>query len=176
MFYLIRRSNWVCPIYISNNFWPNYNQIADLDWDIQLLPEGPATRVGGELAIAGYGINRESPHREEAWALLKYLTRPEVGMEVARRGSISPRRSVAATQIRERAPGTRPHNVAVAYEQMKYALPIPRHPHFIEFMLQIVQPVIDQMVQGELTPEEAGRRAAKEVNAFFDSFSHEDTQ
>ena len=95
---------------------------------------------------------------------------------VVETASLSQVPSVAATQIRERAPGTRPHNVAVAYEQMKYALPIPRHPHFIEFMLQIVQPVIDQMVQGELTPEEAGRRAAKEVNAFFDTFSHEDTQ
>ncbi|MEZ5276300.1 MAG: sugar ABC transporter substrate-binding protein [Opitutaceae bacterium] len=157
------------------NFWPNYNQIPDLDWDIQLLPAGPASRVGGELAIAGYGINRESRHLEEAWALLKFLTRPEVGMEIARRGSISPRRSVAAGQIRDRAPGTRPQNVEAAYAQMKYSLPIPRHPHFIEFMLQIVQPEIDRMVQGELTPEEAAHRATEQVNAFLETFFPTDT-
>jgi multiple sugar transport system substrate-binding protein len=152
------------------NFWPNYNQIAELDWDIQLLPIGPASRAGGELAIAGYGINRETPRRAEAWALLKYLTRKEVALEIARRGSISPRRSVAAAQIHDRAPGDRPRNVAAAYEQIKYALPIPRHPHYIEIMLQIVQPEVDRMVQGVLTPEEAARRATAGVNAYLATF------
>jgi ABC-type glycerol-3-phosphate transport system substrate-binding protein len=152
------------------NFWPHYNQMPGLDWDLQLLPIGPVSRVGGELAIAGYGINRETRHRDEAWALLKFLTRKEVAMEIARRGSISPRRSVAQAQINERRPDDRPRNIAAAYEQIKYAQPIPRHPHFIEIMLQIVQPEVDRMVQGDLAPEEAARRAAAGVNAYLATF------
>ena len=58
------------------NYWTNYNQIPGLDWDVQLLPAGPVSRSGGELAIAGYSISRESRHPEEAWALAKFLTRP----------------------------------------------------------------------------------------------------
>lgn len=152
------------------NFWPNYNQMPDLDWDIQLLPVGPATRSGGELAIAGYGINRHTPYAEEAWMLLKFLTRPEAALEVMRHGSISPRRSVAAVQIGERQSGDRPRNVAAAYDQIQFAQPIPRHPYYIEIMLQIVQPEIDRMVQGKLTPEQAARRATDGVNAFLATF------
>lgn len=156
------------------NFWPNYNQMTDLDWDIQLLPIGPASRSGGELAIAGYGIYRHTPYPEEAWLLLKYLTRPEAALEVMRHGSISPRRSVAAVQIGERRSGDRPRNVAAAYDQIQYAQPIPRHPYYIEIMLQIVQPEIDRMVQGELTPEQAARRATDGVNAFLATFHQPD--
>jgi len=156
------------------SYWPNYNQITDLDWDIQLLPIGPASRSGGELAIAGYGINRHTAHPEEVWTLLKFLTRREAALEVMRHGSISPRRSVAAVQIGERRPGDRPRNVAAAYAQIPYAQPIPRHPYYIEIMLQIVQPEIDRMVQGELSPEQAARRAADGVNAFLATFHQPD--
>ncbi|MBK8856126.1 MAG: sugar ABC transporter substrate-binding protein [Opitutaceae bacterium] len=156
------------------NFWPNYNQITGLDWDIQLLPAGPASRSGGELAIAGYGINRNTPYPEETWALLKFLTRKEAAMEVMRHGSISPRRSVAEAQIHDRNPGGRPRNIAAAYKQIQYALPIPRHPHYIEIMIQIVQPEVDRMVQGVLTPEEAAHRAADGVNAYLATFDKAD--
>ncbi|MBX3749288.1 MAG: sugar ABC transporter substrate-binding protein [Opitutaceae bacterium] len=152
------------------SYWPNYNQIPDLDWDVQLLPIGPASRSGGELAIAGYSISRHTRHPEEAWMLLKFLTRPAAALEVMRHGTISPRRSVAAVQVGERRAGDRPRQVAAAYEQIQYAQPIPRHPYYIEIMLQIVQPEIDRMVQGELTPEQAARRATDGVNAFLATF------
>ena len=64
----------------------------------------------------------------------------------------------------------RPQNLAAVYRQLEFSLPIPRHPNFLEIMLQVVQPEVDRMVLGELTPEEAGRRAAAAVNAFLDTF------
>lgn len=152
------------------NFWLNYNQMPGLDWDIQMLPIGPASRKGGEMAIAGYSINRRTRHLDAAWALLKFLTQPAATAEIVRRGSISPRRSVAEAQLKARRPGEHPQNLAAAYEQMSYALPIPRHPDFIEVMLQIVQPEIDRMVQGAQTPEETARRATDAVNAYLATF------
>ena len=95
-------------------------------------------------------------------------------MEVMRHGSISPRRSVAEAQIHDRNPGGRPRNIAAAYKQIQYALPIPRHPHYIEIMIQIVQPEVDRMVQGVLTPEEAAHRAAAGVNAYLATFDQAD--
>ena len=70
-------------------------------------------------------------------------------------------------------PLDRPRNLAAVYRQLEFARPIPRHPHYIEIMLQIVQPEVDRMVLGELTPEETGRRAAAATNAFLDIFYNE---
>lgn len=152
------------------NYWLNYNQKAELDWDVQLLPQGPVTRQGGELAMAGYSVSTTSPHPEEAWALAKFLTRPEAIARIVARGSLSVRRSVAAAQMRDAQPEDRPQNLAAAYRQFQYGQPIPRHSHYIEIMLTIVQPEVDRMLLGEFGPEEAGRRAAAAVNAFLATF------
>ncbi len=149
------------------NFWLNYNQVPGLDWDVQLLPAGPASRTGGEVAIAGYSLSRTCQHPEEAWALMKYMTRPAAIEEVVRRGSISVRRSIAEAQIHDPHRTGNPRNLAAVYEQLKYSLPIPRHPNYIEIMLQVVQPEVDRMVLGEITPEEAGHRAAAAVNDYL---------
>jgi multiple sugar transport system substrate-binding protein len=152
------------------NYWLNYNQVPGLDWDVQLLPAGPASRKGGELAIAGYSISRESRHPEEAWALAKFLTRPEAIAAVVQHGHLSVRRSVADAVMRAPGPRANPRNLAAAYRQFEFGEPIPHHANYIEIMFQVVQPEIDRMLLGELTPEEAARRAAVEVNAFLATF------
>lgn len=152
------------------NYWLNYNQVPALDWDVQLLPAGPAGRRGGELAMAGYSVGKTTRHPEEAWALAKFLTRREAIEEIVARGSLAVRQSVAESSQRGGSRQTHPRNLAAAYAQFDYGEPIPRHPHYIELMLQIVQPEIDRLVLGELTPEEAGRRAAAAANAFLATF------
>lgn len=152
------------------NYWLNFNVVPGLDWDVQMLPAGPAGRRGGEMAIAGYSLSRTTRHREETWALVKFLTRPAVIAAIVARGCVSVRRSIAETAMHDPGRKGRPQNLAAVYRQLEYALPIPRHPNFIEIMLQVVQPEVDRMVLGESTPEEAGRRAAVAVNAFLDTF------
>lgn len=149
------------------NFWLNYNQMPNLDWDVQVLPAGPATRRGGEIAISGYAMSRSTPHREETWALMKFMTRPAAHAAIVARGNISVRRSLADAALRDPHRTAPPHNLAAVYRQFAFAEPIPRHPNFIEIMIQVVQPEIDRMVLGELTPEEAGRRAAAAANAYL---------
>lgn len=153
------------------NFWLNYNQTPGLEWDVQLLPAGPATRRGGEVAIAGYALSNITRHREEAWALMKYLTRPAAIAAIVKRGGISVRRSIAESTMQDPRRKERPSNLAAVYGQLNYAEPIPRHPDFIEIMLQVVQPEIDRMVMGEFGPEEAGRRAAAAVNQYLATFA-----
>jgi len=151
-------------------YWINYNQAPGLDWDVQMLPAGPAGRRGGELAIAGYSISRASRNPEAAWALAKYLTRREAIAAIVARGGLAVRRSVAEHALHDPARTGAPRNLAAAYRQFEFGEPIPRHPYFIEIMLHIVQPEIDRMLLGELTPEETGRRAAAAVNAFLLTF------
>ncbi|MFI5356833.1 MAG: ABC transporter substrate-binding protein [Opitutales bacterium] len=152
------------------NYWLNYDQMPGLDWDVQVLPQGPAGRSGGELAIAGYSISRASRHPEAAWALAKFLTRREAVAAVVARGSLAVRRSVAAAQIKAAGPGDRPHNLAAAYRQFAFGEPIPHHPNYLEIMFDLVQPEVDRMLLGELSPEQAARRATDEVNAFLRTF------
>ena len=152
------------------DFWLNYNAVPGLDWDVQLLPAGPAGRAGGEVAIGGYSLSRTTRHREAAWALMKHLTRKESIAAIVARGGVAVRRSVAAEQLGDPARKSRPRNLAAVYRQLEYSLPVPRHPHYIEIMIQIVQPEVDRMVLGELTPEDTGRRAAAAANAFLDVF------
>ncbi len=153
------------------DFWLNYNAVPGLDWDVQLLPSGPAGRAGGEIAIGGYSLSKTTPHPEAAWALMKHLTRKESVAAIVARGGVAVRRSVAEAQLRDPGRKDRPRNLAAVYRQLEFARPIPRHPHYIEIMLQIVQPEVDRMVLGELTPEETGRRAAAAANAFLDVFN-----
>ena len=54
--------------------WINFNQHPSLDWDIQILPKGPVTRSGGEVAADSVGISRDSEHREQAWQFVKFLS------------------------------------------------------------------------------------------------------
>jgi multiple sugar transport system substrate-binding protein len=152
------------------NFWLNYNAVPGLDWDVQMLPAGPAGRRGGEVAFAGYALSKTTRRREAAWELMKFLTRPAVTAAIVARGGTSVRRSIAETEMHDPRRQGRPQNLAAVYRQLEFSLPIPRHPNFLEIMLQVVQPEVDRMVLGELTPEEAGRRAAAAVNAFLDTF------
>ena len=147
--------------------WKTFNSVAGLDWDIQVLPKGPAGRSGGEVALGAYGISRRTTHAEEAWTLLKFLTsRPAVEREV-RRGGLAVRRSVAEAVLLAPGRTSAPRNIAAVYEQLKYAVPAPRLPDFIELAVDVVQPEVDLMMQGRQTPEQACRRAAEAANAFL---------
>jgi ABC-type glycerol-3-phosphate transport system substrate-binding protein len=135
-----------------------------------MLPSGPVTRRGGEIAMQGYSISSTCRHPEEAWALAKYLTRPEAIAAIVERGSLAVRRSVAEAIMRDPRRTSRPRNLRAVYRQFAYGEPIPHNPNFLEIVADIIQPEIDRMLLGELTPEQAGRRATAAVDAFLATF------
>ena len=152
------------------NFWLNYNQVPGLDWDVQLLPAGPHSRTGGEVAIAGYSMSKTTKHPAETWELIKFMTRRAATEAAVAHGGVGARRSIAEAQMRRTDRTEHPQNLTAVYAQLDYSLPIPRHHDFIEIMLQVVQPEVDRMVLGEFGPEECGRRAAAAANHYLDTF------
>ncbi len=148
------------------NSWKNYNALG-LDWDVQILPKGPAGRKGGEIAMDAYGISKTCKQKEAAWKLLKFLAAKENISEVVKRGALSVRKSVAEELLLSKSHTDRPHNIAAVYEAIKYAEPIPRSPDIIEISIDIIQPEIDRMILGDLTPEEAAKRATESANRFI---------
>jgi multiple sugar transport system substrate-binding protein len=150
--------------------WIAYNQIENLDWDIQLLPKGPATRSGGEVAIDSFGIFKYSKHREQAWEFVKFLSSKESVRTHLQHGYLPVRKSVAREMLmRPRGPdrAAHPRNVAAAYEQLKYAQQVPRSPDYIEIALEVIQPDVDRMLDKQLDVAQTCRSAAESANRFI---------
>jgi multiple sugar transport system substrate-binding protein len=152
--------------------WYWYRQVKGLEWDVQLLPSGPNGRAGGEVAVDAIGIAGNARHPEAAWGLMKRVVSVDGIRRHAELGFPPVRRSVAEETILKGEPGKRaqsPQNAEALYAALDHALPIPRHPDFIEIAIQLVQPEIDMMLEGKQTPEEAARRAAQATNRFLDT-------
>ena len=147
--------------------WKTLNNVTDLDWDVQMLPVGPAGRKGGEIALGAYGISKRTKHPEAAWTLLKFLTSRHAVERQVRAGALAVRKSVADSVLFAPDRTAAPANIAAVYEQLKYAEPMPRLPDFIEIAIDVIQPEVDLMMQGRQSPEEACRRAAAAANAFL---------
>jgi multiple sugar transport system substrate-binding protein len=147
--------------------WKTYNAIPGLDWDIQVLPIGPAGRTGGEIAVRAYGITRTSRHPEAAWELMKFMVTPDNLREQIKLGHLPVRKSLAEEMLNDPARTACPKNLAAVYRQIPYALPLPRSTDYIELSLSIIQPEVDRMIAGDLTPEEAARNATVAANRFL---------
>jgi multiple sugar transport system substrate-binding protein len=147
--------------------WIAYNQIAGLDWDIQVLPRGPKTRRGGEFANDSFGIARNSPHREQAWQFVKFLSSKESVRTHLEFGYLPVRKSIVAEMMAGTNRPAHPRNIMAAYEQLKYAMQVPRSPDYIEIALEVIQPNVDRMLDKQLDVAETCRSAARNANRFI---------
>jgi multiple sugar transport system substrate-binding protein len=147
--------------------WIAYNQIAGLDWDIQILPAGPVTRSGGEFAQDSYGICKTSKVREQAWEFVKFLSSKESVRVHVQNGYLSVRKSIAREMLVDGKRLAHPRNIAAAYEQLKYAQRVPRSPDYIEIALEVIQPDVDRMLDKQLDVAATCRNAAASANHFI---------
>jgi ABC-type glycerol-3-phosphate transport system substrate-binding protein len=147
--------------------WIAFNQIPGLDWDIQILPEGPVTRDGGEFAIDSFGISKDSPVREQAWAFVKFLSSKESVRVHLENGFLPVRKSVVNEMLAGKNKPAHPRNIMAAYEQLKYARQVPRSPDYIEIALEVIQPDVDRMLDKQLDVAETCRSAARAANRFI---------
>jgi len=70
------------------------NETPNLDWSVSLLPAGPNGTNESAVMWMGWGINANTEHPEEAWALLSYLT-TEPGQRVFALKALSADRAIA---------------------------------------------------------------------------------
>ncbi len=150
--------------------WASYNAVEGLNWDIAELPSGSKQKAGSELAIEGYAISNTTANPEAAWAFLKYFTGYEGAKIMSELGYPCCRQSVAnellAVPKEERS---YPQNLEALYAAMDDSMALPRDPEFTNCTQTIVQPIIDLMLEGELTPEEAAKQATADANDYLES-------
>ncbi|MBC8107080.1 MAG: sugar ABC transporter substrate-binding protein [Anaerolineae bacterium] len=153
--------------------WTKYNQLPELDWDIQLLPAGPASRTGGEMTLEAIGMSKDTPHVEECWRFIKFMFRKSSIRAHADAGYLPIRKSVAAETFLRKDRTSNPRHAELAYEALKYAEPIPRSPDFIEIALDVIQPEIDRALADGTDITVACRRAAQAANDFITTLGNE---
>ncbi|MCX7018069.1 MAG: sugar ABC transporter substrate-binding protein [Candidatus Sumerlaeota bacterium] len=147
--------------------WITYNAIPGIDWDIEVLPAGPRTRCGGELAIDALGVSLTTRYPEAAWEAVKFMASKHSIRRHAEKGYLSVRKSIAKEILYERAKTQNPHNIKAAYHALDFAVPIPRSPDFIELALEIIQPDIDDMITRGLNPPAVCRQVTKAADAYL---------
>lgn len=151
-------------------FWRIYNRAEGLDWDVALLPTGPVRRDGGEIAVGAFAVTKDCRNPDAAWELVKHLASKEGVAAEVRAGGLPSRRSVAEDlMLGPDRLNERPNSIEYAFEQMKYSMTIPRSPDYIEIAIEVIQPEIDRMLQGELTPKQACLRATEAANRFIET-------
>lgn len=126
------------------------------NWDVALLPAGPsgqASNLGGE----NWSITSTSPHFEEAWQLIEFVSAPERLLpDLVASGQLPPRRDVAtASEFQE-------HPLDVAVEQLAVARARVYGPNYPE-MADALMLAYQTAISGQATPEEALATAAAKI-------------
>jgi multiple sugar transport system substrate-binding protein len=134
---------------ISAGRWPvsSFNAAKFYDYDVQYLP----TLGSGRNNIVGVGANpiyKHTPHVEEAWTFLKYLTTKELQYFITSLGSSIPSRRSIAYDAKAMTP---PHNYRIYYDSLNSTRPIPAPPQFNE-MENALDTVYTKMMANEMTP------------------------
>jgi len=150
--------------------WVSYNAAPELKWDIEVLPKGLSRKEGAEFAVEAYGISNETENVEAAWAFLKFLTGPDGSEMMTDMGRPGARKSVAekllAVPKEER---NAPQNLEALYAAVDTGMSLPSDPNFIPCTQAVVQPLIDLMLEGKMTPEETAKEATLKANEYVDS-------
>ncbi|MCX7918187.1 MAG: sugar ABC transporter substrate-binding protein [bacterium] len=149
--------------------WLIYNKFPELEWDIEILPKGPKTRTGGELALDAVGMSKTTKHPEEVWQFLKFICSKESIRRHAQEGFIPIRKSVAQEFFFRKNRTENPQNIQALYEQLKYCKQIPKLPDYIELASDVIQPDIDRMLIEQIEPEKICKKITNSTNKFLET-------
>jgi len=69
---------------------PEYRRIRDFEWDFAPLPRAVGKPPSNIVLTVAWGISPQCRHKDEAWALVRWLTSPEIQAEQARLGLAIP--------------------------------------------------------------------------------------
>ena len=108
-------------------------------------PDGPGASIAGGASLAMF---RRSPHKAECWALINYLSRPDVQLEFYRlTGDLPPRRSAWALPLNG-ATLAQDRHAAAFHRQLERVRPAPAVPEW-ERIVQEMQYAAARAVAGQ---------------------------
>jgi multiple sugar transport system substrate-binding protein len=146
--------------------WPSYNAVSNLKWDIQVLPRGSKTAKGAELALEAWGVSVKTANKQAAYEAVKFLTSAKFLTTQWDDLRLSPtRQSVAKAALAVPfAKRQSPQNLEALFGGIATGTTLPRTSPFIKVTQEVVQPLIDKMLEGTLTPAQVGDQATAAAN------------
>jgi multiple sugar transport system substrate-binding protein len=146
--------------------WPSYNAVSNLKWDIQVLPRGSKTSKGAELALEAWGVSAKTANKQAAYEAVKFLTSVKFLTTQWDDLRLSPtRQSVAKAALAVPfAKRQSPQNLEALFGGIATGMTLPRTIPFIKVTQEVVQPLIDKMLEGTLTPAQVGDQATTAAN------------
>lgn len=123
-------------------------------------PDGPGASVAGGTTLV---VFRQSTHKDAAWKLIAYLSRPDVQVQFhALTGDLPPRRSPWL------APALADDPYAKAFrDQLERARPTPKVPEWERIATEI-RLVAEEMVNGRLTVDQAAVEMDRRADAILE--------
>jgi len=146
--------------------WPSYNAVSTLKWDIQVLPKGAKTSKGAELALEAWGVSAKTANPQAAYEAVKFLTSAKFLTVQWNELRLPPtRQSVAKAALAvPMAKRSSPQNLEALFGGIATGMTLPRTIPFIKVTQEVVQPLIDKMLEGTLTPQQVGDQATAAAN------------
>jgi multiple sugar transport system substrate-binding protein len=146
--------------------WPSYNAVSNLKWDIQVLPRGSKTSKGAELALEAWGVSAKTANKQAAYEAVKFLTSVKFLTTQWDDLRLPPtRQSVAKAALAVPvAKRQSPQNLEALFGGIATGMTLPRTIPFIKVTQEVVQPLIDKMLEGTLTPSQVGDQATAAAN------------
>ena len=146
--------------------WPSYNAVSTLKWDIQVLPKGAKTSKGAELALEAWGVSAKTANPQAAYEAVKFLTSAKFLTVQWNALRLPPtRQSVAKAALAvPAAKRSSPQNLEALFGGIATGMTLPRTIPFIKVTQEVVQPLIDKMLEGTLTPQQVGDQATAAAN------------
>jgi multiple sugar transport system substrate-binding protein len=139
-------------------------------WTTAELP-GPVAGQGPGASIAGgasLAIFKRSRHKAEAWALMRYLSRPEVQLAFYRlTGDLPPRRSTWTLPLDGGGSLAQDRHAAAFRRQLERVRPTPAVPEW-ERIMQEMQLAAARVVGGQESEDAAVRGLDRRVNGILE--------
>ncbi|HHV55517.1 MAG TPA: sugar ABC transporter substrate-binding protein [Firmicutes bacterium] len=144
-------------------FWAVYwlRLYKKVNWDVMFLPKGKVRAT--PLFSNGWAIPSSSPHKDQAWEFIKFLSSPEQQRVIARSGHDVPVRKSVAQSAAFLDPNLAPSRLQLVLASAAHLYAPPTTPYWGQ-MLGLMGQEISAMLRNELTARQAADRIVPAVN------------
>jgi multiple sugar transport system substrate-binding protein len=158
--------------YGSHTFWWELLREAKIPFDVEVLPKGLKRQRGGEQTLTAYSIHQDTKSPAAAWEVLKYMSGFDAQSQYINAPGPTPRRDVAA-HFEQRPMASRPvpHNLEAVFTGFDegIGMPLPHNLGFFDANDNIIQPIMNKILAGELPVAEGLKQATQDAQKYIDA-------
>ncbi len=144
---------------------PQYeNEDLDFEWDVVRFPKGKTQNV--KAGVLNWGISSSSTHKEEAWELLKYITGP-VGMQIVAEANMALPATTDDSSLDIVRNNKLCDNVEAFIASVDSCDLVDELSIYRTEVNTCLGNIIDEMLIGDLTPEETQQELVSQINAIL---------